>query len=62
MSRALYAFERNGIEPLPAPTNFQSIVSQEISPIERYLPSGLAVRDISYAVHEYLGLLVYRLK
>ncbi len=62
MSRALYAFERNGIEPLPAPTNFQSIVSQEISPIERYLPSGLAVRDINYAVHEYLGLLVYRLK
>jgi uncharacterized SAM-binding protein YcdF (DUF218 family) len=62
MARALYAFERNGIRPLPAPTNYQSIVSQQVSPIERYLPSGLAVRDCSYAIHEYLGLFWYRLK
>jgi len=62
MARALYAFERNGIEPLPAATNYQSIASQEVSRIERYLPSGLAVRDCSYAIHEYLGLLWYRMK
>lgn len=62
MPRSLYAFERNGIHPLPAPTNYQSLTLQEISPVERYLPSGHAVRESSYAIHEYLGYLWYLTK
>ncbi|MCU7828947.1 MAG: YdcF family protein [Candidatus Thiodiazotropha sp. (ex Myrtea sp. 'scaly one' KF741663)] len=59
MKRALYAFARNGIHPLPAPTNFLSVVSETITPIARYLPSGNAIKETTYAIHEYLGLLWY---
>jgi uncharacterized SAM-binding protein YcdF (DUF218 family) len=62
MPRALYAFRRNGLRPLPAPTNFMSISGEEISPLERYLPSRNAVWETSYAIHEYLGWLWYRMK
>lgn len=62
MPRALYAFDRNGLQPLPAPTNFRSVGGSEISPLERYLPSGIAIRKSSFAVHEYLGWLLYHTK
>jgi uncharacterized SAM-binding protein YcdF (DUF218 family) len=62
MPRSLYAFGRNGIEPIPAPTNFRSILTQEISPLERYLPSARALHESSDALHELVGLLWYRLK
>lgn len=62
MPRSLYAFERSGIHPLPAPTNFQSLSRHEISPIERYLPSAQAAKESSYAIHEYLGYLWYLMK
>jgi len=62
MPRALYSFRRNGIQPLPAPTNFISVSHEEISPLARYLPAGRAVWESAYAIHEYLGWLWYRLK
>ncbi len=62
MKRALYAFERNGIHPIPAPTNYLSMTRRVISPAERYLPSGSALKQSSDALHEMLGLLWYRLK
>ncbi len=62
MTRSLYAFERNGIKPTPAPTNFLSVVTQEVSPVERYLPSARALNQSSDALHELIGLLWYRLK
>ena len=62
MPRALYAFRRNGVQVLPAPTHFSSVDGEEISRLERYLPSGIAIRDSDYAIHEYLGLLWYRTK
>ncbi|MEJ2453420.1 MAG: YdcF family protein [Candidatus Thiodiazotropha sp.] len=62
MTRSLYAFRRNGIKPTPAPTNFLSVVTQEVSPIERYLPSARALNQSSDALHEFIGLLWYRLK
>ncbi len=62
MNRSLYAFERNGIRPTPAPTNFLSVVTQEVSPVERYLPSARAIEESTDAVHELVGLLWYRLK
>ncbi|MEJ2694008.1 MAG: YdcF family protein [Candidatus Thiodiazotropha sp.] len=62
MPRALDSFRRNGVQPLPAPTNFISVSHEEISPLARYLPKGRAVWESSYAIHEYLGWLWYRLK
>lgn len=62
MKRSLYAFERNGIHPLPAPTNFLSVTRRTISPGHRYLPSASALKESSDALHELLGLLWYRLK
>ena len=62
MARALYAFERNGIKPLPAPTNFLSVVSETLFPLARYLPSGKAIKETGYAIHEYLGLLWYLMR
>lgn len=62
MGRALYAFRRNGIEPTPAPLNFLSVSSQEVSPLERYLPSASALKESSDALHELVGALWYRLK
>jgi uncharacterized SAM-binding protein YcdF (DUF218 family) len=62
MQRSIYAFQRNGINPTPAPTNFLSIVGDEVSPIIKYLPSGKTVRKTSMAAHEYLGRLWYMFK
>lgn len=62
MPRALYSFKRNGIQPTPAPTNFLSIVTQQISPLQQYLPSATALKESTDALHELLGLLWYRFK
>ena len=62
MKRSLYAFERNGLHPLPAPTNFLSVTSGLVSPAERYLPSANALKESRDALHELLGMLWYRLK
>ena len=61
MQRSLYAFERNGITPLPAPTNFLSVSRRTISPGLRYLPSARALKESSDALHEMMGTLWYRL-
>jgi uncharacterized SAM-binding protein YcdF (DUF218 family) len=62
MNRSLYAFERNGITPIPAPTHYLSVTRRTVSLAERYLPSGSALKESSDALHELLGLLWYRLK
>jgi uncharacterized SAM-binding protein YcdF (DUF218 family) len=62
MPRSLYAFARNGIQALPAPMNFRSVVSSEVSPLQRYLPSVRALHESSDALHELIGMLWYRLK
>lgn len=58
MPRALYAFEHNGIQSIPAPTGFVNIPDQEYSWLDT-LPSANAMADSAYALHEYLGLLWY---
>lgn len=57
MPRAMGAFRKQGLQPLPAPTHYLSSASMSDSNI---LPNGrhLAISDL--AVHEYLGLLWYR--
>jgi len=58
MPRAMGVFLKQGLDPVPAPTNYLSSPSlHEVNPF----PNGqhLAVSDL--AVHEYLGLIWYRL-
>ena len=62
MSRSLYAFERNGIQPIPAPTNFLSTPNRFAEPGGRYLPSAQALKESRDALHELLGMLWYRIK
>lgn len=61
MPRAMFAFELNGIAPVPAPTGFVNTDDQERTWLEA-LPSADALVMSHYALHEYLGLLWYRLK
>lgn len=58
MPRAMGVFRKQGLEPVPAPTNYLSTPSMRDWNI---LPNGqhLAISDL--AVHEYLGLIWYRL-
>jgi len=58
MPRAMGVFLKQGLEPVPAPTDYLSSFSMRDSNI---LPNGqhLAISDL--AVHEYLALIWYRL-
>lgn len=58
MPRAMGVFQKQGLEPVPAPTNYLSTPSMSSWNI---LPNGqhLAISDLG--VHEYLGLIWYRL-
>lgn len=58
MPRALRAFLKQGLQPVPAPTDYLASASLSDSSI---VPSGqhLAISDL--AIHEYVGLMWYRL-
>jgi uncharacterized SAM-binding protein YcdF (DUF218 family) len=58
MPRALRVFRRQGLLPVPAPTDYLASATLRDSSL---VPSGthLAISDL--AVHEYLGLMWYRL-
>ena len=61
MPRAIYAFERNGINAIPAPTGFVYHPEHPRTWLE-FLPSADAMQYSAFALHEYLGLVWYRLK
>jgi uncharacterized SAM-binding protein YcdF (DUF218 family) len=59
MPRAMLAFRAMGLQPLPIPTDFRAprgFASSGLLPAPRYL----VLSDL--AVHEYLGILWYRLQ
>ena len=58
MPRALLAFEQEGVDVLPAPTGPHSAPSKLL---EGIVPRGKTLRDSCWALHEYAGLLWYRL-
>jgi len=59
MNRATELFTRLGMEVIPAPTNLKS--DQET--IWRdFIPSGDGLQGTRYMLHEYLGILWYRLR
>lgn len=58
MPRALVAFEQAGVSALPAPTGPHSAPSKLV---EGLVPRGKTLRDSCWALHEYAGLVWYRL-
>lgn len=59
MPRAMWAFQHAGIEVTPAPTAFVAMKRDDRERI--WLPSALALYNVSLASHEITGLLWYRL-
>lgn len=58
MPRAMMAFERAGIEVIPAPSTF--IATGTLS-LASFIPTAQALRHSHYALHEWLGLLWYQI-
>lgn len=58
MPRARAAFARTGLTMLAAPTGFRA--SQDLG-IEAFVPSAKAIRESSWAFHEWIGRLFYAL-
>jgi len=60
MPRSVWCFESHGFEVIPAPTDF--LTEQESYDLRSYLPRWNVLSDSGQAMHEYLGLLWYRLR
>jgi uncharacterized SAM-binding protein YcdF (DUF218 family) len=55
MPRSMALFRRCGLQPIPAPTDFQAPPSQSSAPF-RFFPRAESLGQTKIAVHEYLGL------
>jgi uncharacterized SAM-binding protein YcdF (DUF218 family) len=60
MPRAVMSFRKNGIEVVPAPTDY--LASRASKDWMSWIPSAEGCGKISMALHEYLGWLWYSLK
>lgn len=60
MPRALPLFERQGLEVIAAPADFQRLVAPPVIP--RWLPTVDDLQRTSYAFKEYAGYAYYRLR
>ena len=60
MPRALGVFERQGLEVLPAPTDYQPLVATRVIP--GWLPTVDSLHQSTDALHEIVGYWVYRAK
>jgi len=59
MPRSQMIFMQTGLQVTPAPTNFS--VNGNLSPID-FVPNGGALEMSHFALHEWIGLLWYRLR
>jgi len=59
LPRALWAFERVGLKPLPWPAPRDFV---RLRRIDDFLPSIAALHDSSFALHEMIGGVYYRLR
>lgn len=62
MLRAMDVFEPTGIVVTPAPMGFAHKTSINPSTFRDWLPSARNLSDSSWAIHEYLGRLWYRIR
>jgi uncharacterized SAM-binding protein YcdF (DUF218 family) len=60
MHRSIASFRALGLNPVPAATDFE--VMPEPNHIKRWLPDAEALHDSTRALHEYIGLVTYRLR
>ena len=60
MPRAVWCFEAQGLNVIPAPTDY--LTENEPYDLRSFLPRWNVLNDSSHALHEYLGLLFYWLK
>jgi len=60
MPRSVWAFEQNGFEVMAAPCDY--VVEREPYDIRSWLPRWNVMADSADGLHEYLGLLWYRLR
>ncbi len=61
MPRALRAFQATGLEVLPAPTGFAHGGGGVLG-LRDFMPSQRALQKSYYSLHEYLGLVWYRIR
>ena len=59
MPRSFNAFKNSGLTIIPAPTGYVSLIVEQS--IMNYLPSMDALNISNIALHEYIGILWYRL-
>jgi uncharacterized SAM-binding protein YcdF (DUF218 family) len=55
MPRSMALFRKRGLQPIPAPTDFQVRESQGFDP-NRFFPKATSLKEVDSALHEYLGL------
>lgn len=60
MPRAVWCFKSHGFEVIPAPADF--LTEQERYDLRSFLPRWTTLSDSGQALHEYFGLLWYRLR
>lgn len=60
MPRAIYSFRKHGMEPVPAPTLYRSDPAPPLP--THFLPSYGGFERSAAALHEYLGMLYYRIR
>ncbi len=60
MPRARWCFEKQGLYVIAAPTDY--LTSQEAYDLRSYIPHWDVLADSARALHEYLGLLWYRIR
>lgn len=59
MSRSVYSFKNAGMMVIPAPMGYVMLQSEQ--PLLNYLPSYESLEASNFALHEYIGLIWYRL-
>ncbi len=61
MPRSMALFRKQGMNPIAAPTDFESLSAENWRPSQLY-PSAGGLRKAELAVHEYVGLLWAKLR
>jgi len=60
MKRAVYCFEKNRVNVIPAPTDYKCDRSRRYDFLS-YLPSISSLQGCYTALHEYIGLFIYKI-
>ena len=61
MPRSMAIFNKAGLKPIPAPTN-HLVKERQIKAPEDFYPSSMGLFKAEHAIHEYLGILWFRMR